>query len=774
MFIKSSIVKSFIFIFFLSINILIAQTNVKVVTGFVFDAQTSEPLPFANIMVSRTKTGATTNEDGKFSLSNISVNDEIIVSYVGYKSSSIKIENSDFKNLVYISLQPININLQEVTVYANTLTTSDKIQASSLSIQSERIREIAVGMPDILRSVQSLPGIATNNELKAEFNVRGGNQDENLVLVNGTQVYEPYHIKEAANASVGIFNVDLMKKVNIITGGFSAKYGDKMSSVLDIEYRQGSKEKYSGAASLSLAYLDGYVEGPLGEKGSFILGARKSYMEYILSLIDFEDISKAQPSFYDLQGVLAYNLTPRNKLLFEFIHAGDDFSYDPHRDYTNKVEDENNLANYGSTLFDIKSKNILSSKALLNVEVNYYDQTDKEYRLFLRDDKNRNYHLERLTYDSLQIRTLQFSTDLQYQFNPSYEIQTGLSYKNIVYDQISDDIWTIDNNPPYQGAYGSGQINANSYKYDAYVENIFSVSDALTLNIGGRLDYFDINKDFTLSPRVNLAYAFNDGTVIKAAWGNFYQSPIYHQLKYSEASDSNTQSQMATHFILGVDKSFFFSNKNNSYFKLKVEGYYKKYDDLISSWYGVFERLTYSKKNDAVGTAKGIDVYAVLSLPGFYSWISYGLLSADEEVLDSKSDIFGKHPRYTDQRHTISFVSNIEMGNKWRFSLKAYYGSGFPYTPKTAVKNAQGIWVWKSGNIHSNSLPAYKRLDIRISKLFVFDNFSISTFVDVSNVLNFKNIQQFEYSSIPDFDKPKPEEILLWPILPTFGIRFQF
>ena len=747
-----------------------AQSTNNSINGIVVDSQTNEPLPFANILL-ESKSGVSSDSEGKFFIPSVNEFDDLTISYVGYKTRIYKISKKNFDEIVVIRLNPINLSLQEVTVYSNTITRSQQMQSSSLTMQSERIKEIAVGMPDILRSVQSLPGITVNNEFKADYNVRGGNQDENLVLVNGTEVYEPFHLKEAANASIGIFNVDLMRKVSMITGGFPAKYGDKMSSVLDIEYRSGSKESYSGAASLSLAYFDGYAEGPLSDNASFIFGARKSYMEYVLSMIDYEDISGIKPSFYDFQGGLLYYLSPKNKLVFEFIYANDDFEWNPERIYSTKIENEKNIASYTSAMFTLKSKNIISSKALFQGEINYYNQGDNEYRLFEREYRSVDRFLERLTYDTLKIKTLELSTNLQYQLNHNYEIQTGISYKNIDYDQDSDDLWTIDSTDQYQGEYGTDRINANSYKYAAYLENIYSPSNNFTMNVGGRVDYFDLNKDFSFSPRLNLAYSFSESMTLKAAWGNFYQSPSYDQLKYSQSSDTNTQSQKSTHYILGLEKSFNISNKSNSYLNFKIEGYYKKYNDLISSYYGVFERITYSRENDAKGSAFGLDVYTVLSLPGFYTWISYGYLKANEDII---SDNIAEYPRYTDQRHTISLVSNLVLGNNWNFSLKAYYGSGFPYTPKTAVKNESDIWIWQSGKRHSENLPAYKRVDVRISKIFNFNKFNISAFLDVSNIFNFKNIQQYEYSSVPDIYEPKPEEILLWPILPTFGIRFEF
>jgi hypothetical protein len=260
-----------------------------------------------------------------------------------------------------------------------------------------------------------------------------------------------------------------------------------------------------------------------------------------------------------------------------------------------------------------------------------------------------------------------------------------------------------------------------------------------------------------------------DRTTLRAAWGYYYQSPIYRQLKSSTPSDTNTQSQLAIHYILGLEHSIFLSDDINTFLKLKIEGYYKDYRNLVSSFLGTFERLTYSGYNDASGSAKGVDVHAVFSVPQFYCWLSYGLLFANEDKL---TDAIGEYPRYTDQRHTLSFISSVDLGAAWSFALKGYYGSGFPYTPRTAVQNS-GTWEWKSERIHSAHLPAYKRVDIRISKDFIFANSSLNIFIDVSNVFNFKNIQNFEYKT-PGFSQPIPEEVPLWPILPSLGIRYKF
>lgn len=803
-------IKKIIIFVFLCLTNIFAQNDQTTIRGRIVDGQNLFPLSFANIAYENKQIGTSSDEDGNFSISYYK-NSNIIFSFIGYKSIVVNSDDLLIEQENLITLFPIEIYLQEVTVYSSQNSQNLLNESNAISIKSKRIRESSSAMPDILRSVQTLPGIAVNNEFKANFNVRGGNQDENLVYVNGARVYEPYHIKEAANASVGIFNVDLIKKVDLITGGFSARYGDKMSSVLNIDYREGSKEDYGGALSLSAAYADAYLEGPISGNSSFILGIRKSYMEYILSQIDYDNINTAQPSFYDIQGVLNYNFSPSNKLVLEFIHAGDDFSYLPSSSSayvpyigflngeqatfkTNNVEEEKNKASYFSNLFDLKSINVLSSNALLSLELSYYSQIDNEYRLFERNTvenattlSSNTFYFDslktnRYTIDSLTIETLEAKATLQYQLSPFYEINTGISYKDISYDHIARDIWTYtiaenmkNANNVYRdtlsrlGSYGNDiPVNTRSYKFSAYLENIISIGKNLTLNLGGRIDYFDINQDLNLSPRINLAYNLGNNTILRAAWGHYYQSPDYRQLKSSASSDTNTTAQKAIHYIAGIEKTFYFSK--GSFIQLKIEGYYKDYSNVISSWYGTFERLTYSRENDALGNASGLDTYLVFNLPGFYSWISYGLLFANEDKIN---DNYGEYARYTDQRNSLSIVTNFDLGKNWDLSLKGFYGSGFPYTPKNAKLNDNNEWYWEEGEINSSHLPAYKRVDIRMGKTFEFSKSELNVFIDISNVFNFKNIQQYEYK-VPGYTKPVVEEIELWPIVPSFGIRWLF
>jgi outer membrane receptor protein involved in Fe transport len=779
--------------------------------GSVRDGSTNEPLAFATIIVDSTSQGTTTDSRGRFTLVLSPGDHRLRCSYVGYKTETVAI-CMPRTNPVTIALSAIDVLLQEVTVYAHRADDSDRMEVSVLSLQSEKMMEVTPVIPDVLRSVQMLPGVSADNEFSARFNVRGGNQDENLVLVDGTQVYDPFHVKEASNASIGIFNVDMIQKVDLITGGFTARYGDKMSSVLNIEYREGSRERVKGIASLSMTNFETVVEGPLGENGSFILGGRKSYFEYVLKMLDMGPY--IHPSFYDVQGVFGYSVGARQKLLLKFIHSGDDFSEDPHRNVhdpfqwnatyggvpftnTQQMSDSStSRANYYSSMVALQSVATVSSSALVKSEVSFYDQREAEnswndsryaYRGVSPQATYFYNNMYKHAYDNdLRIRTVEVNSNLDAQIRPSYDIKTGLSYQHINYDQdrVSESVveeWTnehqypdttysrrIDNAADNMG----DRISTQSYKVAGYLENLIQLSEHVLLNAGGRFDYFDLNRNLTWSPRINLAYRTGTGLVFRGAWGQYYQSPIYQQIAYPVASDTNTQSQRAIHYILGADYDLMIDRANQHFIKFKLEGYRKTTDNLITATQSSDGRVYYSRKNDATGTADGVDLYVAYAYPGFYGWISYGYLNARQTLVHDT--IGSSFPRNTDQRHTLAMAGELELGSGWKLGSRFAYGSGYAYTPSHAVFNQQQqYWEWIPGTPNSDYLPAYKRTDLRLSKDFSLFGKSTSIFVDVSNLFNVTNAQAYRYR-FDNLGNPYREEIALWPILPTLGISMKF
>ncbi|MFZ1979351.1 MAG: TonB-dependent receptor, partial [Bacteroidota bacterium] len=381
---------------------------------------------------------------------------------------------------------------------------------------------------------------------------------------------------------------------------------------------------------------------------------------------------------------------------------------------------------------------------------------------------------------------LEFNSSFDMQIAHFYSITTEASYQRIFYFQnlinqenfsystndykypiVTDSLWNIN-------ALGSvfGSMDAQSFKAAGYLENIFQIGEKTILNVGGRFDYFDLNKDLTWSPRVNIAYKASTEITVRGAWGYFYQSPIYEQLAYSTASDTNTQSQRAIHYILGTDFNLISAAEEHNILKLKLEVYEKTYSNLISSTVSSYGIINYSRRNDAIGSASGLDAYLMYSTSGMSGWISYSWLKAEQKL--AQDDTLGYFPRNTDQRNTIAVVVDFDLGKEWSLNTRIVYGSGYPYTPEIAVYNKLSYsWEWQLGNPNSAYLPAYKRVDIRISKDFTIFGCSSSAFLDISNLFNFTNIQAYTYQ----YDNQGNPEIVaqeLWPILPTLGMTIRF
>ena len=401
-----------------------------------------------------------------------------------------------------------------------------------------------------------------------------------------------------------------------MTGGFPARYGDRMSSVLDMQYREGSRDKIQGKASVNIATVDAVVEGPIGKNATFIVGGRRSYMEYVLRMLNYE--RTIHPTMYDFQGVIGYTLTPQSKLLFKFIYSGDDFKNDPEvtsdvwlsienygtiTDYSFFSDSTEEHDHYSSSMFALQSVNILSSSAILKSEISLYDQLDSEHYWEMTQNSEKhtlydtaayfsNTGVQYLRQNALRIQTWEFSSNLDLQIAAPYAIKIGGSYQWILYNQdlINENIFkehTNEENYPdtisrsevtnQLDSFG-GNTHAQTFKTSGYLENIIQIGNQVILNLGGRIDYFDFNRDLTVSPRVNVSYHTENGFTIRGSWGHYYQSPIYNQLAYSIPTDTNTQSQHAIGYVLGMDYDLFFDHQSQHFLKFKMEAYHKKYD----------------------------------------------------------------------------------------------------------------------------------------------------------------------------------------------------
>ena len=769
------------------------KTSIKIY-GIVIDEQSGLGLENVNIRILNTTMGTITDHHGNYSISLTPGEYQFEYSMIGYQTvkKEIKLISNEMEE-VNIAMTPTIYLMQGVTIIDERTVENDD-QVSNLSMQSEKIVNMPGSFTDIYRSVKTLPGVSSNNGQSSEFNVRGGTFEENLVVVNGIQVYQPFHIKAAPNASVAIFNMDLLSNVNLITGGYTARYGDKMSSVLNIKYREGRPEDFAGKIDISSIHASFQAEGPF-LKGNWLLAARKSYLRYILNLLDFE--KTLDIDFYDIQGNLFYPINPNYKLSIFFIHSGDIYLDDPvdtfierenfvdngaQIQYQKEEIVEKDKGDYCNNLFALSLRSVINHKCFMNTNVSYYyEYEDEQYTELSNYVVNYLYNTNGYVYfhdydeynkRNLTIKTSEFKHDITYQIHPYHELNYGFSYKHIDYDfkyQYRENYTWGSNWDTYPDTSisedhmnYSNVVNPSSYKASTYIEDNWQLSKSVFTNIGIRLDYFDFNEDLNISPRINLSYRTKFGGIFRTAWGYYYQAPGYNELLYDYKTSDNTKAQLAVHYIAGFEYPI------NDHFNFKIETYYKDMDNLISFEYRRGSFL-YSRVNDSKGYAQGLDFIFKTNWDKFSGWLSYSYLIAKE---DSLGDNHGYVYRSTDQRHTLSIVTSLDLGKNWTLRLKGMYGSGFPYTLSSMVEVEENRYQRVYGIKNSARLPAYKRIDLRIGKNFNIGKYRLDSYFEIINLFNHKNVfaYQWEYNN----GRWNKDAITLLPIIPNIGLSFVF
>jgi len=788
-------------------NNLWSQLNAKI-TGNIFDEQTNEPLYFVNVSVRNTKRGTTSNRSGYYEIKLSPGSFELIFSMMGYKTLRQQLKLTENQSLIYdVYLSPTVLYMPGLTIIASkTAQQKQNESVSSFAFETKKIMKLPFSLNDINRALKTLPGISSNNAKSSEFNVRGGSFEENLVQIDGVTIYRPFHLKEMPNASISILNMNLMKKVNLMTGGFPAKFGDKMSSVIEIEYRDGNTKNFKSQIEAGVVTTNLLIEGPLGKKCSAIIGFNKSYFQPAMRVMDryFSDFFSGSgingfPTFYDLQGRVNYRINNQHQIALLFLNSGDHYSEEPgyrHENYTRhfdtiytqmKTTDKTEFkGDFSNTLLALRFRNQIRNTLYAKTTISYYDEKEdllleSEYnvnnRYYYRDDNRyrgfSNYNNDDRYQVNLHIKTLELKTELAFKLTPYHEVETGFNFQQINYiyqlDDYSERITyhNIVNYPDttkvdtlfYDDNYDNHvSLTSTSYKISGYLQDNWQIGDRLFANIGIRADYFDLNKNLNFSPRFSCSYSFTDGGIIKLAWGHYYQSPMYNEFKYKAARSDNTKNQQAIHYVAGIRQKIL------NLFEFKIEYYYKDYHNLIPYDSRNGYKLS-TQQNDAIGFAKGIDLQLKYNFSKISGWLSYGFMIAKENVV---TDDRGCFPRATEQRHSLAAIADWTITDKWRIYGKYLYGSGLPYTPMVFDTDSR---KFSAAAINSAYLPSYKRFDLRISTTFSLTWCKCEFYLEGINLFNNKNVFSYGNYGIDEFGNTTKEAKKLLPCVPNAGFK---
>jgi hypothetical protein len=734
------------------------------VYGKVIDKLTNEPLIGANVIIIGSDLGAATNVQGEFSISNIPPNVyQIRASVIGYNSltrTDISImpgrpAQVDFELIVTA------IELESIVVQSDYFNRNSIEVGSIKGFSNEEIRRSAGGFEDVIRAVSVLPGVAQADPGRNDLIVRGGGPSENLYLIDGIPVENINHFgtQGATGGPLSYVNLDFVSGTTFSTGGFSVLNGDKLSSVLTIDFREGRKDKIGGKGTISATQFGLDIEGPVTDNSTFIFSARRSYLDFIFKAADFSFV----PEYYDGFAKYDWKFDNRNSISFLLIAAFDNVKY------FNETEDQryDNSRILGSDQTQYAtglSYRHLFNKGFLNVTLNrnYVDYNTQQKDSLLNPI---------FTNKSLEKENT-LKADLTYKISNITELNVGASGQLINFDA---DIFVPEFISTFGDSIPTTLINANNNynKLSAYTNFNFLLLDRLNLNLGIRADYFSPTKTNTFfSPRFSASYRFTDITSLTFSTGVYHQAPSYIWLVGNNIN-LELKNIRVNQYVLGLDQYF------SADALFRVEGFLKDYFDYPTSL-----RRTYlimantgagfagSDENfasfgldplnsDGTGLARGFEVslQKKLSDTPYYGILSLTFSKVDFTALDGVERI-GSY----DQTWIFNISGGYKINEEWEVATKFRYSTGKPYTPYN-TDGTQSVEL-----INSIRFPINHSLDVRVDKRWFFSGWTLITYIDIQNIYNRKNITGIRW----DQRTQAPEFNETIGILPSVGISAMF
>lgn len=713
------------------------------VWGFVKDSE-GNILSGADIYTSDKLYHAFSDENGRYSITVSRDTLKLIFSYVGFLSESeLFVKKSGSKKSVRhdLALLPDDNELEGVTISGGALqtTTAEKLNISTINVTPSAA---GGGIESIVKTFQ---GVSSNNELSSQYNVRGGSYDENSVYVNGIEVYRPYLVRTGEQEGLSFVNPDMAGSVTFSAGGFDAKYGDKLSSVLNVTYRK--PKSFEAGVSGSLYGASGYI-GSSGKKYSQIHGVR--YKNNALLLKTMPTQAEYNPNFVDYQTYITYNPHEDVELSFLGYFSQNIYNFVPQSRNTTfgPLGDMHNFKVY----FSGKEKDVYQTfMGAIGLKYSPDDNTDLNFIVTaFHTNEKVNYDIEGeywlsnvvdKTDESKDItgtgnyythaRNTMLSTVVKGDLKGSHKLHKDnmLSWGvGAVYEMANEHTgeWEMRDSSGCSIPYRDKEVNLyyslvsenalNEVRAVAYIQDEhkwhFNKGGILSLAAGVRMNYWTFNKEFTASPRLTLAY-FPDTKAdlrFRVATGMYYQQPSFKEVKDTVSVDGNLQyylnrnikSQRSIQVVAGMDYYYSWLRRP---FKLTVEAYYKNITNIIS-YTQENVSVRYSGKNDGKGYVAGFDVKLFGELvPGVDSWVSFSLMRAMQDI---DNDGKGYIPMATDQLFNISlfFQDYIPKHPQYRVHLLLNFAQGFPIAPQRGFSY--------SSNLRA---PTYRRVDIGFSRV---------------------------------------------------------
>ena len=748
---------------------LFSQPNKTKLLGTVYNSQTKEPLSNCNITIVKDSIGTVSDDNGYYSISLERGNYTIQFSYIGFetKLENVFITGAALEVELNIELEPKSILKDEITVTGEaeeTPTVSQKIKQKDTQLMPNIYN-------DVLRSVQVLAGVTTNNELSSGYNVRGGSFDENLIYLNGFEIYRPFLLKQGVEENQTLVNPDMVSGIRFYNGGFPSRFGDRMSSVLEVNYADSFSDEISGTIRADLLNLGVTLSSKLGDF-NWKVGARYAYPDAFLQKL--QTTGDYSPSFSDIQFTVSYQLSENTKLEFLGLYAQNKFFLEPeswdgsfggfHRgdfrqlriDYDGRSEYK-----YLTGLAGLRSTSLLNDHLKLTTALSLYNTKETDFknttgRMFYNEDAGNpnpeNDVFLKTRYekadDNITLNSIRINSDIELRLD-KHTLTGGLEYRFV-------DLTNKLNEYSYdEGEKSLLQVPVSiiaDEKYNLNNAALFFEDEAkftpdLIAKIGVRFLHYSYSNENLFSPRINLSYSPSLVTTFTMGWGYYYQPPFINELKNPDIGQ--LKSQRAIHYTLGWNQKF----KSNLTFSAEL--YYKDLDNLIPFYFDEL-KMVYVDGNIREGYAYGMDLQIDGELiEGMRSIFGYSYLDTKERTKGT-SDY---KRRLLDQTHTLQIFlqDKIKKHPNWQSHLRFLFGSGLLFYNRVATTDAETGNKFIAVDIENpQEYFLYFRVDLGLSASFdMFEKNKLIAVAEVLNVFNHRNFGSYDWvQALEEFNTP--------------------
>lgn len=777
-----------------------ANAQDATVRGRVVDALTNDPIPFANVVVSGTTTGTITDEDGNFEIKGLrSGFIRLEASFVGYQrafSSELEVSQANI-NFIEIILEKQSEKLEEVRVTASPFRKTPESPVSLRSIGIGEIEKSPGANRDISRVIQSFPGVQSTPAFRNDVIIRGGGPSESRFFLDDIEVpfINHFSTQGASGGPVGILNADFLREVNYYSGAFPANRGNALSGVLEFKQVDGNNEKLKFQGAVGASEIAATLDGPIGEKTNFVFSARRSYLQFLFSVLELPFL----PTFTDMQFKVKTRLDKRNELTFIGLGAYDVFELneeiedpDDEQKYILSTVPVNTQWNYSiGAVYKHYSDNgfhtfVLSRSHLNNGAYKYLDNDESS-------EENKI-----LDYSSEEIEN-KFRVENTFRAD-GFRLNVGINADYVNYFNFTDskrvyEDETLDLN--YRSEFDLWKFGI----FGQVTKNVFS--ERLSLSFGVRFDANNYASSMSnpfdqFSPRFSASYALNDKWSLNFNTGRYYQLPAYTTLGFKVEDefvnkDNDLKYISVNHIIGGLEF------RPIPTVQLTAEAFLKDYADYPFS---IKDSISLANKGADFGVvgdeevlsisngrAYGAEFQARINSPGGFNFnLSYTMVRSE---FDDGQDNYIVSS--WDSRHLLNITSTKDLKRGWRVGGKWRFVGGLPYTPwdlelssQVEAWNAQGGPYLDYSQLNSERLAPFHQLDIRIDKSYYLKRFTAKFYIDIQNLYNFQAeersivVRAEDANGIPILVDNGTRYVLreiestIGTVLPTIGIILEF